>query len=291
MIQRQARPSAAGFEVVHDVQQLKARLAAWRGAGETIGLVPTMGALHGGHISLVHEGKRHASKIVLSVFVNPAQFAPSEDFNAYPRALEADAALFEAAGGDLLYAPRAEDMYREGFATTITLAGPAAAGLEDRFRPSHFSGVAIIVAKLLNQCRPDVATFGEKDFQQLKVVQRMARDLDFETEILGVPTIRETDGLAMSSRNVYLSAKERAIAPRLYAALRQCASAISEGSAIAHALDGARADLAAGGFAIEYFEARNAETLEPIASHAGGPVRLLAAARLGKTRLIDNVAL
>jgi pantoate--beta-alanine ligase len=283
-------PAAKSVEVLHDVARLRARLADWRRSGETIGLVPTMGALHAGHISLVHEAKKHARKVVLSVFVNPAQFAPSEDFGAYPRSLKVDAALFEAVKGDLLYAPAVEDMYGQGFATKITLAGPAAVGLEDMIRPTHFSGVAIIVAKLLNICRPDVAIFGEKDFQQLKVIMRMARDLDFETEILSAPTVREEDGLAMSSRNRYLSAKERAIAPRLYAALRRCACDVKEGVDVETALDTARATLMAAGFVIDYFEARHAETLEPIVSRSEGPIRLLAAARLGKTRLIDNIA-
>ena len=170
--------AASRVEIVRDVASLRARLAEWRRAGETISLVPTMGALHAGHISLVVEAKKHARRVVMSIFVNPAQFAPSEDFCSYPRSFEADAALFAAAEGDLIFAPSVETMYGEGFATTINLAGPAAVGLEDRFRPTHFAGVAIIVAKLLNQCRPDVAIFGEKDFQQLKVVTRMARDLD-----------------------------------------------------------------------------------------------------------------
>jgi pantoate--beta-alanine ligase len=285
-----AASAASRVEIVRDVAGLRARLAAWRRAGETIGLVPTMGALHAGHISLVHEAKKHAGRVVMSIFVNPAQFAPSEDFNAYPRSFEPDAALFEAARGDLLFAPSVEAMYGEGFATTITLAGPAAVGLEDRFRPAHFAGVATIVAKLLNQCRPDVAMFGEKDYQQLKVVTRMARDLDFEAEILGVPTVRHADGLVLSSRNVFLSAKERVLAPCLYAALRRCAHDINGGVAIETALDSARATLAAAGFVTDYFEARHAETLGPIASRGEGPVRLLAAARLGKTRLIDSFA-
>jgi pantoate--beta-alanine ligase len=282
--------AASRVEIVRDVASLRARLAEWWRAGETIGLVPTMGALHAGHISLVHAAKKHAHRVVLSIFVNPAQFAPSEDFCSYPRSFEADAALFAAAEGDLIFAPSVEDMYGEGFATTISLAGPAAVGLEDRFRPTHFAGVAIIVAILLNQCRPDVAMFGEKDFQQLKVVTRMARDLDFETGILGVPTMREADGLAMSSRNVFLPAKERALAPCLHAALCRCAHDINAGVAIEAALDTARATLAAAGFVTDYFEARHAETLCPIASRGEGPVRLLAAARLGTTRLIDNIA-
>lgn len=285
-----AASAASRVEIARDVASLRARLAEWRRAGETIGLVPTMGALHAGHISLVREAKKHARRVVMSIFVNPAQFAPSEDFCSYPRSFEADAALFAVAQGDLIFAPSVEAMYGEGFATTISLAGPAAVGLEDRFRPAHFAGVAIIVAKLLNQCSPDVAIFGEKDYQQLKVVTRMTRDLDFEAEILGVPTVRDADGLALSSRNIFLPAKERTLAPCLHAALRRCADDINGGIAIEAALDTARAALAAAGFVTDYFEARHAETLCPIASRGEGPIRLLAAARLGKTRLIDNIA-
>lgn len=277
-------------ETAHDVAGLRARLAAWRRAGETIALVPTMGALHAGHISLVGQAKKHARRTVMSIFVNPSQFAPTEDFAAYPRSLEADASLFAAAGGDLLFAPAPLDMYPAGFATTVTLAGPAAAGLEDRFRPTHFAGVATVVAKLLNQCLPDFAVFGEKDFQQLKVVTQLARDLDFETRIVSAPTVREKDGLALSSRNVYLSAEDRARAPHLYAALCQCARAITQDVPIKTALDAARASLAEAQFSIDYVEARHAETLAPISARGDGPIRLLAAAWLGKTRLIDNIA-
>ena len=286
-----AASEASRIEIVHDVAGLRARLAEWRRAGETIGLVPTMGALHAGHISLVDEAKKHAGKIVLSIFVNPTQFAPGEDFGAYPRSFETDVAKFAFAGGDLVFAPATAQIYPPGFATTLSVAGPAAAGLEDRFRPAHFAGVATIVAKLLNQSRPDVAIFGEKDYQQLKVVTQMVRDLDFETRIIGAPTVREIDGLALSSRNVYLSVKERATAPSLYAALHQCARDISEGVTIETALNTARKTVAAAGFVTDYFEARHAETLAPVISREEGPIRLLAAAKLGKTRLIDNIGL
>jgi pantoate--beta-alanine ligase len=286
----QALTAANKFELLHDVASLRARLAGWRRASESIALVPTMGALHAGHISLVEQAKKHARRTVMSVFVNPAQFAPSEDFAAYPRSLDADAALFETAGGDLVFAPSLADMYPARFATTVTLGGPAAAGLEDRFRPTHFAGVATVVAKLLNQCRPDFAVFGEKDFQQLRVVMQLARDLDFETQIISAPTVREKNGLALSSRNVYLSPEERARAPSLYAALCQCARAIAQDIAINTALGAARASLAEAQFAIDYFEARHAETLAPISARGDGPIRLLAAVRLGTTRLIDNVA-
>ncbi len=286
-----AAGGAGRLEIVRDVARLRARLAEWRRAVETIGLVPTMGALHGGHMSLVQDAKKRARKIVLSIFVNPAQFAPTEDFAAYPRSLEADAAKFAAAQGDLIFAPATGDIYPPGFATSLSIGGPATAGLEDRFRPAHFAGVATIVAKLLNQCRPDVAIFGEKDYQQLKVVERLVRDLDFETVIVGAPTLREADGLAMSSRNIYLAAKERSVAPKLHAALVRCANDISQGIAIEAALDVARATLAAAGFAIDYVEARHAETLAPVTFRDDGPIRLLAAAKLGTTRLIDNIGL
>lgn len=276
--------------ILRTVESLRARVRDWRRSGETIAFVPTMGALHAGHISLVAEAKKHAARVVMSIFVNPTQFAPSEDFAAYPRSLEADAAKFEAAEGDALFAPGAEEMYPPNFATLINVSGPAVAGLEDKFRPTHFAGVATVVAKLLNQCRADVAVLGEKDYQQLKVVTQMARDLDFETAIVGALTARETDGLALSSRNVYLSAEERRAAPRLHAALARCAFEIREDAEIEPALRSARISIAEAGFVADYVEARNAETLQPVATCAAGPLRLLAAARLGKTRLIDNVA-
>lgn len=272
------------------VEELRAKLAAWRRCGETIALVPTMGALHAGHMSLVDAARRAAKRVVMSIFVNPTQFAPTEDFGAYPRSLEADAEKFAVAGGDLIFAPGSDEMYPGGFATLLAPAGPAAVGLEDKFRPTHFAGVATIVAKLFNQCRPDVAVFGEKDYQQLKVIQRMVRDLDFEVEILPAPIVREADGLALSSRNVYLSANERSRAPRLHTALARCAQEIEAGRPIAAALKNAKAFVGAAGFVTDYLEARHAETLEPVASREEGPIRLLAAARLGTTRLIDNLA-
>lgn len=282
--------AASRVKILRDVASLRAQVADWRARGETIALTPTMGALHAGHVSLVALAKQQASRVVMSIFVNPTQFAPSEDFSSYPRRFDEDAAKFEAARGDLLFAPSVEEMYGQGFATMLSVGGPAEAGLEDRFRPTHFSGVATIVAKLLNQCRPDVAIFGEKDYQQLKVIERMARDLDFPTRIIGAPTIREQDGLALSSRNLYLSAQERAAAPSLHAALSQCGLAINQGQGIEAALAAARVSVAAAGFSIDYIEARHGETLAPIAARAAGPIRLLAAAKLGKTRLIDNIA-
>ncbi len=283
-------PVANRVVIVRDVATLQAAVAAWRAAGERIALVPTMGALHAGHLSLVAAAKRRAGRALLSIFVNPTQFAPGEDFNSYPRSLAHDVDAFAAAGGDLIFAPEIEAVYPEGFATTVLVGGPAKAGLEDKFRPEHFAGVATVVAKLFQQCLPDAAIFGEKDYQQLKVVERMVRDLDFGIEIVAAPTLRAKDGLAFSTRNEYLSAAERARAPLLYAALIRCAGALRDGAAMDVALASARASLQNAGFAVDYFEARHAETLAPIAALGAAPVRLLAAVRLGATRLIDNVA-
>ena len=276
--------------ILRDVAALRATVAGWRAQGETIAMTPTMGALHAGHVSLVTLARQKASRVVMSIFVNPAQFAPNEDFSAYPRTFEADVELFAAAGGDAIFAPPVEAIYPAGFATRLEVGGPAEAGLEDRFRPTHFSGVATVVAKLLNQCQPDVAIFGEKDFQQLRVIAQIARDLDFEAEIVGAPTVREKDGLALSSRNVYLSPEERKAAPALHAALIRCAAELRAGAPVAMAVAAAQENARAAGFAVDYIEARDADRLAPVASIGAGPVRLLAAARLGKTRLIDNIA-
>jgi len=286
----QSRERNTTLELVHSLANLQAQLAAWRRQGATIALVPTMGALHAGHLSLVAMAREQADKIVMSIFVNPTQFAPSEDFSAYPRSLEADAEKFISAGGDLIFAPATDTMYPESFATMLETGGPAKVGLEDKFRPTHFAGVATIVAKLFNQCRPDIAVFGEKDYQQLKVIERVVRDLDFETRIVAAPIIREADGLALSSRNVYLSAEERARAPRLHTALARCAEDIRKGRPLSAALKTARAFVGTAGFMTDYLEARHAETLAPVESVTDGPIRLLAAARLGRTRLIDNIA-
>ncbi|WGR74577.1 MULTISPECIES: pantoate--beta-alanine ligase [unclassified Bradyrhizobium] len=255
-----------------------------------IALVPTMGALHDGHVSLVRLAKRRASRVVVSIFVNPTQFAPTEDFGAYPRTWKADIAKLAAEDVDIVWHPGVEAMYPEGFATRIVPEGPAVAGLEDRFRPHFFGGVATVVGKLFTQCRPDVAIFGEKDFQQLRVVTRMARDLDLGVKIIGSRTVRERDGLAMSSRNVYLSPEERRIAPTLYRVMKESAVRIRAGDAIAAAMAGGAEMIEAAGFVLDYFEVRHAETLAPVTSRKDGPLRILVAARLGSTRLIDNIA-
>ncbi len=268
---------------------LRAQVAAWRAAGHSVGLVPTMGALHAGHGRLIEVSRQHAARTIVTIFVNPTQFAPGEDFNAYPRTFEADRASVAAAGGDLVYAPTVAAMYPDGFATTINVGGPATAGLEDRFRPSHFAGVATIVAKLLLQSAPDIAFFGDKDFQQLRVIERAVRDLDLAVDVRGVPIVREADGLALSSRNVYLQPEERAKAPRLHEALRHAARAITGGAPAEPTLAHACATIAAAGFRIDYVEARRSRDLAAFVP--GEPGRILAAAWLGRTRLIDNVAI
>ena len=278
-------------KVVKTVTALRRQVARWREAHERIALVPTMGALHQGHLSLVRLARRRANRVVVSIFVNPAQFAPAEDFSTYPRTFAADVAALAEEKADLVWAPATVAvMYPDGFATRIVPEGPAVAGLEDAFRPDFFKGVATVVAKLFTQVAPDVAVFGEKDYQQLKVVTRMARDLDLPLKVIGAPTVREPDGLAMSSRNVHLTPDERAAAPALYRVLTLCAAKIAKGRPVAPILAEGREAITRGGFALDYFEARHAETLLPVKSIKDGPVRLLVAAKLGKTRLIDNVA-
>jgi pantoate--beta-alanine ligase len=256
----------------------------------TVALVPTMGALHDGHVSLVRLARRRASRVVVSIFINPTQFAPSEDFGSYPRTWKADVAKLAAENVDIIWHPSVEAMYPQGFATRIVPEGPALAGLEDSFRPHFFGGVATVVGKLFTQCRPDVAIFGEKDFQQLRVVTQMARDLDLGIKVIGSATVRERDGLAMSSRNVYLSPEERQVAPTLYRAMKETARRIRNGDPIEPAMAGGAEMIAAAGFALDYFELRHAETLAPAPSRGEGPLRILVAARLGSTRLIDNIA-
>jgi pantoate--beta-alanine ligase len=248
-----------------------------------------MGALHQGHLALVRQAKRRADRVAVSIFVNPTQFAPTEDLASYPRTWEADLATLAPLQVDAIWAPSVAAMYPEGFATRITPGGPALAGLEDKFRPHFFGGVCTVVAKLLLQVQPDVAIFGEKDYQQFKVVTAMARDLNIPVKIVGVPTVREKDGLALSSRNAYLSASERAVAPTLNRVLKECATGLKSGAPIATTLAKGRAEIERSGFAVDYLEARHAETLAPISAVTAGPVRLLVAAKLGRTRLIDNI--
>ena len=275
------------MQIVRDLPALRAALADLRATGP-VALVPTMGALHAGHMALVAEAARRATHVVASIFVNPKQFGANEDLSTYPRCEAEDARLLEQAGCALLWAPTAEAMYPAGFATTINVSG-VSEGLCGASRPGHFDGVATVVAKLFNQVRPDVALFGEKDFQQLAVIRRMAADLDFALEIVGVPTQRDEDGLALSTRNAYLSNDDRAAAAALPRALAEAAEAIAAGGDVGPALDRARERLEAAGFEPEYVELRASDGLAPL-DRLDRPARLLAAARLGGTRLIDNRA-
>jgi pantoate--beta-alanine ligase len=276
--------------IIRTLKTLDRATGAYRDAGERLALVPTMGALHGGHLALVRRARRRADRVAVSIFVNPAQFAPTEDFASYPRSFETDIAALRDEGVDLVWAPPREVMYPEGFATSVNVKGPATVDLEDRFRPHFFGGVATVVAKLFAQCRPDFAMFGEKDYQQFKTVIRLAADLDLKVHVIGVPTVREKDGLALSSRNVYLSPTERAVAPMLYRTLKESAARIAAGGPIARVMSEGWLAIEAAGFAVDYFEARHADTLRRIETAEDGPLRLLVAARLGKTRLIDNIA-
>ena len=280
---------AARLRVVRTVKALRAALAGYRSRRATVALVPTMGALHDGHIALVRLARQLARRTAVSVFVNPAQFAPHEDFGRYPRTWKADIAALTAEKADLVFAPEVPELYPKGFATRIAPEGPALAGLEDRFRPHFFGGVATVVAKLLIAAMPDIAIFGEKDYQQLLVIKRLVRDLALPIRIVGGPTVREKDGLALSSRNVYLSPAERKSAPVLHRTLRESALAIARGDPLAEVMAKGKAAIERAGFAIDYFEARHAETLAPIAGPQEGPIRLLVAAKLGTTRLIDNL--
>jgi pantoate--beta-alanine ligase len=276
--------------IARTVPVLRRAIDGFRARKASIALVPTMGALHDGHVSLVRLAKRRAKRVIVSIFVNPTQFAPTEDFGSYPRTWKDDVAKLATEAVDVIWHPDVKTMYPDGFATRIVPEGPASAGLEDRFRPHFFGGVATVVGKLFTQCRPDVAIFGEKDFQQLRVVARMAADLDLGVRVIGSKTVRERDGLAMSSRNVYLSAEERRVAPELFRAMKESAAQLRAGVEISAALAAGSEMIRVAGFALDYFELRHAETLAPVASAKEAPLRILVAAKLGNTRLIDNVA-
>jgi pantoate--beta-alanine ligase len=284
-----SRPISRHLRVIKTVPKLAAAIAELRARGETIALVPTMGALHAGHFSLVKLAQARADRVMVSIFVNPAQFAPHEDLNTYPRTFAADRDALAHMDVDLIWAPEVATMYPDGFATRIVPEGAATVGLEDKFRPHFFGGVATVVGKLLIQCTPDFALFGEKDYQQLKVVTQLARDLGLRTKIVGGTTVREVDGLALSSRNAYLTPAERAVAPALHRVLKECATAIAAGKPIAAVLKHGRDAITKTGFAVDYLEARDAETLVPVGTSRSGKIRLLVAAKLGATRLIDNV--
>jgi pantoate--beta-alanine ligase len=277
--------------VVRTVANLRGQVAAWRGQGLRVALTPTMGALHAGHLSLVRLAREHADRVAASIFVNPTQFAPHEDFDAYPRDEGRDVALLADAGCDLLYAPAVEAMYPAGFATMVSISG-VSEPLDGAARPGHFAGVATVVTKLLLQAAPDVAVFGEKDFQQLQVIRRLVTDLDIPVEILGAPIVREADGLAMSSRNAYLTFEERTRAAELHRALAHTAQRLRAGDTVAKVEGQAVATLTAAGFSrVDYVEVRRPDDLARLGPGSiEGPARILGAAVLGRTRLIDNLA-
>ena len=282
--------AASELVLTRTVADLRVQVASLRNAGKRIGFVPTMGALHEGHLALVAEARRRSDAVVARVFVNPTQFAVHEDLGTYPRQEARDAELLAGAGCSILFAPDAAEMYPQGFATSVQVGGPSE-GLETDFRPHFFGGVAVVVAKLLNQVQADVAVFGEKDYQQLMVVRRMARDLDIPTEIVGAPTVRDGHGLALSSRNAYLSDDELAVARRLNVILREAGDRTAAGQPVASVETGAAATLLEAGFArVDYVAIRQAESLAPFSGVVDAPARILAAAWLGKTRLIDNMA-
>lgn len=281
------------MQTVSELDPLRSAVAALRRDGP-VALVPTMGALHEGHLALVREARRCARHVVVSIFVNPRQFGPNEDLVSYPRQPERDAALLEAEGVSLLWMPRVETMYPQGYSTGVSVAG-VSEGLCGAARPGHFDGVATVVCKLFHQVLPDLALFGEKDWQQLAVIRRMARDLDLvqplAANIIGVPTVREADGLAMSSRNAYLTPQQRQHAVALPQTMRWACDQIVKGAPVEATLRAAQTRLLASGFtAIDYFELCDAETLASLSSLEARPARLLAAARIGKARLIDNIA-
>ena len=276
------------MQTIRDIGQLGSALVALRARGHRVALVPTMGALHDGHVALVEEAKRQADRVVATIFVNPLQFGEGEDLDGYPRREKDDSRALDQAGCDLLWMPTAEQMYPAGFSTTVSVAG-LSRRWEGEARPGHFDGVTTVVSKLLNAVRPDVAVFGEKDFQQLAILRRMVIDLSFGTEIVGLPIVRDCDGLALSSRNAYLSDDERARAVALPKALHAAAEAIEDGAPVNGAIEQARRTLDDAGFApIDYVALVDGATLEPLQS-AVGRMRLIAAATLGSTRLIDNV--
>ncbi|WP_315923379.1 pantoate--beta-alanine ligase [Mesorhizobium sp. SP-1A] len=274
-------------QIVETVADLRAVVRSWRNEGLRVAMVPTMGALHDGHISLTRLALERADRCVVSIFVNPTQFAPNEDLDKYPRQLAADLDRLAEAGVQLAYTPPATEMYPEGFAAKIIVGGPSA-GLETDFRPTFFEGVATVVAKLLLQAAPDLAVFGEKDYQQLCVVKKLCRDLDIPVEIVAAPTVRDAEGLAMSSRNAYLSPAELGVARQLNRILRQAAEALRSGAGETETLSAARKQLLDAGFGtVDYVEARESLTLAPWRIDRHG--RILAAVRLGGTRLIDNL--
>lgn len=277
------------MKIIRSKDELRTLRRSWIFKGERVAVVPTMGALHAGHLSLVDEAKKHADRVIVTIFVNPKQFNNPEDLDKYPRTEEDDAAKLAPYGIDALYVPTPDQIYPDGFATNVRVTS-LTEDLEGAHRPGHFDGVATVVSKLFLQSRADVACFGQKDYQQMLLVRRLSEDLDIETEVIACPTVREDDGLAMSSRNVRLSAEERAIAPALKAEMDRAAEAIRRGAEPRVVLDSAKAQIERAGYrTVEYLELRDAETLQPV-KDLSRPTRLLAAAMLGDVRLIDNIA-
>ena len=279
----------AQIQTARTLSELRQKVAELRKTKGRIGFVPTMGALHDGHLELVRRARSLSDVVVVSIFVNPLQFAPTEDLDRYPRQEEKDVALLQGAGCDLVYLPTSDVLYPEGFVSRIDMQGPAL-GLETDFRPQFFSGVATVVMKLFNQVRPDVAVFGEKDYQQLAVIHAMARDFDMAIDIVGLPTVRESDGLALSSRNAYLTAEERLVAPKLHMLLKRVRDLVRAGEDSGRAIDGACSELIEAGFdKVDYLALRDADTLQTLTADSRNG-RLLAAVWLGTTRLIDNIS-
>ena len=276
-------------KIIRSIEGLRREMAKWRADDLAVAIVPTMGALHEGHLALVAEGLERADRVIVTIFVNAKQFGANEDLSRYPRDEAGDVAKLAEAGAHLIFAPPANEMYGEEFATSVVLKGPAKANLEDKFRPHFFDGVATIVAKLFIQSGADFAMFGQKDYQQLQVVTCMARDLDIPIEVIGVPTVRAPDGMALSSRNQYLTKTERIQATAIYKSLNQAAEKIRQGTDPHKAMRAASRSLTTLGFKVDYVTARNAETLAVPVPHSDEPLRLLAAAWIGRTRLIDNI--